>query len=228
MEPTSHKTTGTANYLCEEAIFLALYIWWKMWYVNGFSVIWINFSWSKLVIYVLLWSLVIPHGVMKIGPHCFSFWLAACQQQVMSEPILIYHHDDVIKWKHFPCYWSCVRGIHRSTVNSPHKGQWRGVLMFSFTCARINGCVNNGKPGDVRRHRHHYDVIVMMNTIMRQYTEAVEWNMYICNKKEVDDVNNPWPQALKYILRTTPLICLHCNFLKRRNMFNVNMSFNQY
>ena len=34
--------------------------------------------------------------------------------------------DDVIKWKHFPCYWPFVRGIHRSPVNSPqHKGQWR-------------------------------------------------------------------------------------------------------
>ena len=32
-------------------------------------------------------------------------------------------HDDVIKWKHFPRYWPFVRGIHRSTVNSPHKGQ---------------------------------------------------------------------------------------------------------
>ena len=30
--------------------------------------------------------------------------------------------DDVIKWKHFPRYWPFVRGIHRSTVNSPHKG----------------------------------------------------------------------------------------------------------
>ena len=34
-----------------------------------------------------------------------------------------YCHDDVIKWKHFPPYWPFVRGIHRSTVNSPHKGQ---------------------------------------------------------------------------------------------------------
>ena len=25
-------------------------------------------------------------------------------------------HDDVIKWKHFPRYWSFVRGIHRSPV----------------------------------------------------------------------------------------------------------------
>ena len=32
-------------------------------------------------------------------------------------------HDDVIKLKHFPRYWPFVRGIHRSPVNSPHKGQ---------------------------------------------------------------------------------------------------------
>ena len=43
-------------------------------------------------------------------------------------------HDDVIKWKHFPCYWPFVRGIHRSPVNSPHKGQWRGALMPSLIC----------------------------------------------------------------------------------------------
>ena len=27
------------------------------------------------------------------------------------------------------------RGIHRWPVNSPHKGQWRGALMFSLICA---------------------------------------------------------------------------------------------
>ena len=36
-------------------------------------------------------------------------------------------HDDVIKWKHFPRYWPFRQRIHRSPVNSPHKGQWRGV-----------------------------------------------------------------------------------------------------
>ena len=70
-------------------------------------------------------------------------------------------HDDVIKWKHFPRYWPFVRGIHRSTVNSPHKGQWRGALMFSLMCARINSWVNNREAGDLRRYRHHYDVILM-------------------------------------------------------------------
>ena len=43
-----------------------------------------------------------------------------------------YSHDDVIEWKHFPCYWPFVWGIHKSPVNSPHKGQWRGALMFSL------------------------------------------------------------------------------------------------
>ena len=71
-------------------------------------------------------------------------------------------HDDVIKWKHFPRYWPFVRGIHRSPVNSTHKGQWRGALMFTLICARINGWVNNREAGDLRRYRAHYDVIVMV------------------------------------------------------------------
>ena len=46
-----------------------------------------------------------------------------------------------------------------STVNSPHKGQWRGALVLSLVCAWINACVNNREAGDLRRA--HYDVIVM-------------------------------------------------------------------
>ena len=69
--------------------------------------------------------------------------------------------DDVIKWKHFTCYWLSVRGIHRSPVNSPHKGRWCGALMFALLCAWINGWVNNREADDLRRFRAHYDVIVM-------------------------------------------------------------------
>ena len=75
------------------------------------------------------------------------------------------NHDDVIKWKHFPRYWLFVRGIQRSPVNYSHYGQWRGVLMFSLICARINGWVNNGEAGDLRRHHAHYDAIVMLGKI---------------------------------------------------------------
>ena len=70
-------------------------------------------------------------------------------------------HDDVIKWKHFPRYWPFVRGIHRSPVISPHKGQWRGALMFSLICVWTNGWVNNCEAGDLRRYRAHHDVTVM-------------------------------------------------------------------
>ena len=69
-------------------------------------------------------------------------------------------HDDVIKWKHFPRYWSFVRGFHRSPVISPHEGQGRRALIFSLICAWLNGRVNNGETGDLRRHAH-YDVTVM-------------------------------------------------------------------
>ena len=73
-----------------------------------------------------------------------------------------WYHDDDIKWKHFPPYWPFVRGIHRSPVNSPHKGHWREALMFSLICAWINGWVNNHENDDLRRHRAHYDVTVLL------------------------------------------------------------------
>ena len=43
-------------------------------------------------------------------------------------------------------------------------GPGRGALMFTLIFAWINGSVNNGKAGDLRRHRAHYDVIVMNKT----------------------------------------------------------------
>ena len=49
-------------------------------------------------------------------------------------------HNDAIKWKHFPRYWSFMRGIHRPPMNSPHKGLWSGAFMLFF---------------DLRRHRGH-------------------------------------------------------------------------
>ena len=40
--------------------------------------------------------------------------------------------------------------------------------MFSLICAWINGWVNNREAGDLRRHRAHYDVIVMSDTQVTQ------------------------------------------------------------
>ena len=47
----------------------------------------------------------------------------------------LHYHDDVIKWRHFPHYWSVVRGIHRrprSLVDSLHKGQWSFDVFFDL------------------------------------------------------------------------------------------------
>ena len=99
--------------------------------------------------------------VMSKSHHIMSYNTHWCYPSSLLILIFVYH-DDVIKWKHFPRYWSFMRGIHRSPWNSPHKGQWRGALMFSLIYTRINGWVNNSEAGDLRRHRAHYNVTVML------------------------------------------------------------------
>ena len=103
----------------------------------------------------------IPRGMISIYK---NLDISQIQQKLsFIGPLVSSHcpHDDVIKWKRFSRYWPFVRGIHRSPVNSQHKGQWLGALMFSLICVWINGWVNNREAGDLRRHHAHYDVIVM-------------------------------------------------------------------
>ena len=73
-------------------------------------------------------------------------------------------------WRHqmetFSALLAICAGIHRSPVNSPHKGQRRGALRFSLICVWINGWVNNREAGDLRRYRAHYDVTVMFKELV--------------------------------------------------------------
>ena len=88
------------------------------------------------------------------------------------------------------CYWMQTRWRHQmetfsallaicGPVNSPHKGQWRGALMFSLICVWINGWVNNREAGDLRCYRAHYAVIIM-NT---------EW-CFLWKKQHVDGLKS--------------------------------------
>ena len=95
-------------------------------------------------------------------------------------------HDDVIKWINFPRYWSFVRGIHRSSVNSLHKGQWRGAFMFPLSASWTNGWVNNRDDGDLRRHRAHYDVIIM----------EIRWRPRVA---DADPLSNFWHKLYHWI-----------------------------
>ena len=68
-------------------------------------------------------------------------------------------------WRHqmetFSVLLAICVGNSPVPVNSPHKGQWRGALMFSLVYAWINDWVNNGEAGDLRRYPAHYDVTVI-------------------------------------------------------------------
>ena len=56
------------------------------------------------------------------------------------------------------------------TGEFPHKGQWRGTLVFSLVCTWTNGCVNTCRAGDLRRHCTHYDVTVMLQRLPPEIT----------------------------------------------------------
>ena len=76
-------------------------------------------------------------------------------------------------------------------VNSPHKGQWRGALMFSLICVWINGWVNNREAGDLRRHRGHYDINVMVLNMFKTVAEGsrrrlVTQRLLWCGRREAD------------------------------------------
>ena len=109
-----------------------------------------------------------------------------------SNPIT-WLHDDVIKWNHFPRYWS--------PVNSPHKGQWRGALTFSLICYWTNGWVNSWDAGDLIRHRAHYDVTVMCSFLLLWILSFgitnVTWSLSYsssCTSVALDKVVNTIPQ----------------------------------
>ena len=115
-------------------------------------------------------SVAIPQPVGTASPHyrkriqflkkIMTIWKEYVPDEDLT-PVAWWRHQMEI----FPRYWPFVRGIKRSAVNSPHKGQWRGALMFSWICTWINGWVNNREAGDLRRYRVHYDVIVMVMMI---------------------------------------------------------------
>ena len=80
---------------------------------------------------------------------------------IKSCSLMSMHHGDVIKWKHIPRYCPIVRGIHRSPLNSPYKGQWCEALIFCLICVWINNWVNNHEASCLRCHRVHYDFTVI-------------------------------------------------------------------
>ena len=123
----------------------------------------LNEEWSAFNDILLCWVLICPLTLIS-----YEFPIVT----LSTKPI----HDDVINWKHFPRYWPFVRGIYRSPANSPHKGQWRGALMFLWSAPWINGWVNSSEAGDLRCHLAHYDVYkCLLNGIHSKCNVFILW-----------------------------------------------------
>ena len=116
------------------------------------------------------------------------------------------------QWKHCQPYWPFVRWITRSPVNSPHKGQWRGALMFLWTAPWINGWVNNREAGDLRCYRAHFDVIVMKYLIVKAVPGVHLLNSlsHICVSKLtiIGSDNGLWTGRRKAVIWTSAAILL--------------------
>ena len=112
--------------------------------------------------------------MVVLWPFLGNKWAFEYQKQVSgTETSNYFPHilwDVVIR----PCPWYLLMARWRHEMetcsallafcvgNSPGtKGQWRGTLMLTLSCARIKGWINNREAGDLRRHSAHCDVIVV-------------------------------------------------------------------
>ena len=83
---------------------------------------------------------------------CTNILVAASEGSISIVPLYNRFHATAW-WRHKMETFSALLAlcVGNSPVNSPHKGQWRRALMFSLICAWINGWVNNGEAGYLRR-----------------------------------------------------------------------------
>ena len=74
------------------------------------------------------------------------------------------NHDDIIKWKYFPRYWTFL-GESIGTGGFPsQKPVTRSSDVF-FDMRLNKNWANNWQAGDLKRHRAHYDVIIMIRYV---------------------------------------------------------------
>ena len=131
-----------------------------------------------------------------------------CGWSSYPRPCHVSSHWEAREWQH-----DDVRGIHRSPVNSPHKGPRRGTLMFTLICAPISGWVNNHEASDLRRHRAHYDATVMKTyQVIVKFAIRDVWKRVYSAKKD------------SKIDRTTDVNLGHVFINKDLTQFGVNLT----
>ena len=122
---------------------------------------------------------------------------------VISE---IQRHDTVSCWCYRLSWWRQQIGKFSACLvlcdwnpplDSPHKGQWRGAVVFSLICAWTNGWKNSRDNGNLRRHRDHYDVIVMNWFVTVGYFRYRWWR-------------HGWRRSCSWVLSFSGNTCNNC------------------
>ena len=107
----------------------------------------LSFRWCETIAchtWLQSWQLIESHDYIR----------KLLERPLLVIPIHAPDHDDVIIRKHFRVTGPLC-GEFTSHRWIPHKGQWRGALMFPLICAWMNDWVNNREAGDLRRHCAH-------------------------------------------------------------------------
>ena len=112
---------------------------------------------------------------MRYAPGCVLLWLFSC---------------DVIKWKHSPRHWPLCGEFTGHGRIPLTKASDAELWWFLWSAPWINGWVNNREAGDLRRHRTHCDVIVMLLNSHFDVLTGFTWSIkYILHGKIMNVLN---------------------------------------
>ena len=110
-------------------------------------------------------------------------------------------HDDVIKWKHFPRYWSFC-GNSPVTGELPSQRPVTRSFDLYLICAWTNGWVNNRQAGDLRRQRAYYYVIDMstvFSIISRQHFPSFLDSISVIYRQHFHNFSTAFPSLIDSI-----------------------------
>ena len=91
------------------------------------SITWHTYHKVTFWYHLVLWEMLVAKLWLVTGNTATSKFLA---NRIVSELIPWTSQIKSSYMEIFLHYWSFGRGIHRSPVDSPHKGQWHGALIF--------------------------------------------------------------------------------------------------
>ena len=106
----------------------------------------------------------------------------------------LHKHDNAMIWNHFPHYWSCIRTIHQSLLDSPYKWD-NNAELDSFNVVSLNKLFKTicWVSSDVRYYWWTCDITVMIfpqSQILIWRKEQPNWPKW---PRYFKLINSIWP-----------------------------------